>query len=322
MSFSPSPSAVRTASLTGREELLAMLTYKRPAGSRTERRFVKRFVRPHVDYEDAAGNLIRAIGDNPTVLFSSHTDTVHRVGGTQPIEATDDGWVHPIESDCLGADCTAGVWLMLEMIRASVPGLYIFHREEEVGGRGSAYIARHTPQVLDGIQVAIAFDRKGFSSIITHQFERCCSDAFAQSLGNVLGGAWELDPTGTFTDTANYTDLVAECTNISVGYLDQHTARERQHVPFLETLRDCLVAADWGALTVHRMAGEREDWGDDVGAAWARWDDDDFAPRPASKASRARLLEAIADHPEVVAGWLEERGYGADDILDLAWRQH
>jgi hypothetical protein len=40
-------------------------------------------------------------------------------------------------SNCLGADCTTGVWLILEMIKANVPGVYVIHSDEEVGGKGA-----------------------------------------------------------------------------------------------------------------------------------------------------------------------------------------
>lgn len=316
MTFSPTPALA--AALTGREALLAMLTYKRPGGSKAETAWIKRFIAPHVDYADGYGNLIKCVGKDPTTLFAAHTDTVHRKPGPQTVEISEDGWAHSASGDCLGADCAAGVWLMLEMIRAEVPGLYVFHREEESGGGGSSYIARKTPWLLDGIQVAIAFDRKGFSSVITHQFgERCCSDAFAGSLGAILGGEWHRDDGGTFTDTANYVELVAECTNLSVGYLDQHTPRERQHIPFLMTLRDCLVAADWSALTIKRKPGEREWPADWRGDYHHDSDSQDFHPR---RQGDERLAEAITDHLDVVMAMLGDLGITADDILDAAYR--
>jgi hypothetical protein len=46
-------------------------------------------------------------------------------------------------SSCLGADDAAGVWLLCEMIRAGIPGLYVFHRNEERGGRGAEFFAKH-----------------------------------------------------------------------------------------------------------------------------------------------------------------------------------
>ena len=45
-------------------------------------------------------------------------------------------------NECLGGDDGTGVWLMTKLIEAGVPGRYIFHRAEEVGGRGSGWIER------------------------------------------------------------------------------------------------------------------------------------------------------------------------------------
>lgn len=43
-------------------------------------------------------------------------------------------------SNCLGADCTTGVWLILEMIKARIPGIYVIHNDEEIGCIGATNI--------------------------------------------------------------------------------------------------------------------------------------------------------------------------------------
>src|SRR3546814_16306749 len=79
----------------------------------------------------------------------------------------------------LGADDGAGLWIMLGMIAAACPGLYLFHRGEEQGCLGSRWIERHTPELLANIDAAIAFDRAGLGDVITHQsYGRTCSAAF------------------------------------------------------------------------------------------------------------------------------------------------
>ena len=61
------------------------------------------------------------------------------------------------------------------MIAADVPGTYIFHREEEIGGKGSGWIADNKDNWLSNYSSCIAFDRYGNNSIITHQgMERTC----------------------------------------------------------------------------------------------------------------------------------------------------
>ena len=225
------------------QELLTMLATMRPADSREERRFVERWVAPLGTAIDRTGNHTLRIGDAP-VLWSCHTDTVHRRSGRQKIAVTGDKiQLAPFSgASCLGADCTTGVWLMREMILARVPGLYVFHAGEEIGGIGSQYIASHRPGLLAGIEYAIAFDRARRDSVITHQAGgRCCSTEFAVSIAEQLPGNYCLDAGGTFTDTANYMDIIPECSNISIGYEHAHSRLETQSVSHALALRKALL---------------------------------------------------------------------------------
>ena len=283
--------------------LADILSLRRPHGSQTEKDFVRDIIDPCGVRADAIGNRILRIGSAP-ILWSAHTDTMHKHGGTQAIRRDGDSILlaKKSDSDCLGADDGAGIWLMLEMIAARVEGLYIFHRGEEVGGIGSAFIARETPELLDGIQAAIALDRKGYDSVITHQYGRCCSESFALSLAKELGFHYVPDSTGLFTDTANYTELVPECTNISVGYHHAHSKQESLDFGFLVALRDSLLRLDLSALTIERDPsdlGEAEivysgHWGADYGIDYG-----------------ATLADMIAANPEIAADIFEQ--YGIDD---------
>lgn len=301
-----------TQHLTGAPELLEMLTYRRPAWSRTERKFINRFIVPLGVCEDAFGNLYKRIGTAP-VLYSCHTDTVHMESGRQRVRVSKGIVVQDdARSNCLGADDTAGAWLMMEMIRADQPGLYVFHRAEEVGGKGSEFIAGQTPELLAGIDCAIAFDRRGHTSIITHQGGRCCSDAFAKSLARALGMGHVTDSGGMFTDTANYTGLIGECTNVSVGYMNEHTKRETLDLTYMEHLHKALLALDVTELVSARGAGEADPDDYDYSKGWpGHFDDDDQMPI----GQTTRVLAALVrDHPDEVADWLEEYGITPDEI--------
>jgi hypothetical protein len=335
-------------------EFLQMLTYRRPADSTTEAEFITKYVDSLPGMQcDVQGNRFLKIGTKP-VVWSCHTDTVHKNGGRQRI-TVGDGIVSlsqkELISNCLGADCTVGVWLMRQMIQRGVEGLYIFHAAEEVGGLGSDYIARKTPELLEGYNYAIAFDRKGYRSIITHQMTRCCSDGFAKVLNEGLGGGFELDDTGTFTDTANYTGLISECTNISVGYFDQHSSAETTDVYFAFELLEKICALDVDALPVLRdptAVSDYSDWG-----GYGRWfgsgDKDyssygtdagsagSYADTGAGKApysggkhtiasSKGRLEDLCFEYPDVAAMILEEMGMDEDtfekvlDEMGYNWR--
>ena len=294
----------------GIQRLFSMLGTCRPHGSVTEHDFIDRFLLSYGMEVDGYGNLWFRIGTAP-ILWSSHVDTCHRRDGTQQFQIDSCGIVRLAEgspSNCLGADCTAGVWLMTEMIEAAVPGLYVIHRGEERGGLGSRYIAEQEPERLNGIRAAIAFDRRGTHSVITHQSgERSCSDAFATSLSRAINLDHQADPTGTFTDTANYTSLVGECTNISVGYDREHTPHETLDLEYLLQLRQAVVSIDTSILVFSREAGELEF---DDQYLYSRGSDGYCSP-----ISRT-LYDLVRDHPAAVAEFLETGGVTARELQE------
>lgn len=295
-------------------DLIEMLTYRRPGGSGSEKAFIKRFIKPMGVCEDAYGNLYKRIGSAP-VLWSSHTDTVHKRSGRQTVVVSD-GYasVRSPGSNCLGADCTAGVFVMIEMIKAGVEGLYVFHRDEETGGHGSEFIANETPDLLAGIRYAIAFDRRATGSVITHQWNgRCCSDTFAKALGSALGMGHKPDSGGSFTDTANYTHLVDECTNVSIGFYSEHTAKETLDTSYVLELLEALKHLEVSTLPTLRVAGEVDDDATaDYTIAFDCWKDDDQAPKHLP--STATM---VRDNPNEVADFLEEYGLTPDEVASL-----
>lgn len=247
------------------QELAKLLTYCRPHGSKTERHFINDYLMPLGVKFDTKGNAFKRIGDAP-VMWSCHTDTVHHRKGKQVVEfwtGADSEMLFGVKfgeaSGCLGADDTAGIFIMMEMIRDKVPGLYVFHRGEECGSIGSHWIADHNKKFVEGIKFCIAFDRKDIKSIITFQRgDRTCSDEFAKSLAEQIGMGHECDDGGVWTDSASYTDLIPECTNISVGYYDAHSSRESLNVSYLMRLRDAMVKLDTSKLVEKRKAGDKE----------------------------------------------------------------
>ena len=170
-SFTSSKSRMRLE----KSKIHRLFTSMRPAYSNAEEEFVQKYMlSPNLlslgMYQDGYGNCLLKIdnedGTPSKTLWSCHTDSVHNRGGFQtvhfnPLEdkfSTTDG-------SCLGGDDNSGTYAMLEMIRNKVPGLYIFHRAEEVGGRGSAWIVDNNEEMLKNYDRAIAFDRKDIHSI-------------------------------------------------------------------------------------------------------------------------------------------------------------
>jgi hypothetical protein len=98
---------------------------------------------------------------------------------------------------------------------------------------------------------AIAFDRRGNTSVITHQMgERATSDTCGNAIASLLGMGYELDDTGLFTDTAQYMDQVSECLNISIGYQSEHSNKETLDTDHVLKLRDKVLAIKWDKITL------------------------------------------------------------------------
>lgn len=344
--------------------LLEMLTYRRRHDSETEREWGKKYLLD-AGFE-LVDDMVYVFSTDPesTTLFTAHCDSVHSSGGRQDIVFDEDfGLIsRPTKAtECLGADDAAGVWLLLQMIEAGVPGTYMVFRGEERGGIGSSYVADKRPDLLEGFTKAIAFDRRGNTDVIFRQGgSRCASDAFAEALANALveQGLLGMAPCahGVFTDTANLTDDIAECTNISVGYDSEHSSSESQDVEFLCRLRDACIAIEWWALPVKRQPGEVDnDWGSRWGfcsriKSLNDWDYSDHAtvkraPEIPIVDCLDDLLEAdltyteledlVLDFPEVAASIMQEAiatlggNYlsvdfnedipSADDESDMGW---
>jgi hypothetical protein len=243
-----------------------MLTTKRPAhthGEHLAASLIEGFLaHNNIAYVmDKAHNIIADLRDGTSnVLFSSHYDSAHR--GEQPngyankVSLSHDGSHFRGVDACIGADDASGIFVMARMIEAGVPALYIFHASEEVGGVGSHYIADNTPEVLDGITHAIAFDRRGTQDIIWQQGgQTCASEGTAGVFAYLLnrhGFEYQPDDGGSFTDTKLYRNLVPECFNVSVGYDNEHTSEETQDIQHLLKLADVCCELDWSALPVWR----------------------------------------------------------------------
>ena len=229
---------------------------------------------------DGCGNIhidLR-ITDQHRTLFVAHIDTVHREDGPNKITKTATEW--KANGAALGADDGAGVALLMHMIHAGVPAYYIFTQGEEVGGIGAKYIAKNNADLLEQFDRAIAFDRKSIDSVITHQgWGRCCSDAFGQSLSDALneGDAtfmYSPDDTGVYTDTAEFVDIIPECTNVSVGYYNEHGPNEKLDLVHFRALAAAVLTICWDALPTERDPLVKDTWLMDD---WKDWKNQDWS---------------------------------------------
>lgn len=252
--------------------ILNFFSHRRLHGSKDLVEFMATYlldcVPEHTPYVDTIGNIhydLRIDSTNRT-LFTAHVDTVTHIDGMQRVQITNGVLqLHPNEyaSTCLGADDGSGILVLLTLLNARVPAYYIFTQGEERGGIGAKHIATAYSKLLGSFDRAIAFDRKGTSSVISHQgWGRCCSDTFASSLSDALCTdtlMYAPDDTGVYTDTAEFVDIIPECTNVSVGYYNEHTKKETQDVQHLKDLCARVVAIDWDSLPTERDPQDTED---------------------------------------------------------------
>lgn len=212
-------------------------------------------------------------------MFTSHLDTIDRGSytvttytsdgksttkskGNKLIKHTFNGdFIETDGNSNLGADDKAGTVIMLNMISENVPGLYYFFIGEESGCIGSSTLSREYETLVENktlpkVTKCVSFDRKGYDSVITEQAGGVsASDEFANELAKRLNeyGFWyKSDDGGVYTDSAEFTDVIQECTNLSVGYFGEHTTSEKQDIDFLELLAMVVTKIDWDTLPIKR----------------------------------------------------------------------
>jgi hypothetical protein len=203
--------------------------------------------------KDSYGNYFYRVGDSRTI-FASHLDTACKES-TSVFHVIDGNIIKTDGKSVLGADDKAGVSVMLFMMLHNIPGLYYFFIGEEVGCIGSGLASRYG-DFKGKYDRIISFDRRGVDSVITFQSsKRCCSDEFADALVKELnksGLKYERDDTGVYTDSAEFIDIIPECTNLSVGYYREHTYNESQDIKHLIELANACLKVDWENLPTSR----------------------------------------------------------------------
>lgn len=213
--------------------------------------------------KDEFGNYYKIIGKSET-MFTSHLDTADRAQTDTvlyEIEEKGETLILTDGNSILGADDKSGVTIMLYMMANGIPGVYYFFIGEERGGIGSGKVAEVFDSIphLQNIKRCVSFDRRKLNSVITSQLGRqCCSDEFGNALAKELnksGLDLSLDPTGIYTDSANFMDDIPECTNISVGYYNEHTVNEYQNMTYLEKLCKATLNVKWESLPTTRKVG-------------------------------------------------------------------
>lgn len=242
-----------------RSTFLSLVTKTYPMGRETE---VLEFL-PDLEI-DKFGNYYKVITGDDTTMFTSHLDTADmKQMDTNLLSKIEDGdeYIYTDGTSILGADDKAGVTIMLYMMSHNIPGIYYFFIGEERGGIGSRDLASeyYSFDFLKKVSKCISFDRRKTCSVITSQYGRvCCSNEFGSALAkeyNKSGLNLSVDPNGVFTDSASLMDDISECTNVSVGYNNEHTTREIQNMTYLIKVCEASLKVNWKDLPIVRKVG-------------------------------------------------------------------
>jgi len=67
------------------------------------------------------------------------------------------------------------------------------------------------------------------------------------------------DSTGVYTDTAEFVDYIPECTNISVGYYNEHSDKEYLDIIHFNMLANTVINVDWDSLPTTRDPKVKDD---------------------------------------------------------------
>lgn len=213
--------------------------------------------------KDEHGNYFLQIGDSKT-MFCAHLDTYSHEY-KRVYHKIEDNIISTDGTTTLGGDDKAGVVIIIKMIEANIPGLYYFFRGEEgvtspTGTWGSRQALKSYRDKFKKYKKCIAFDRKGNNSIITSQMHNnSCSTDFLKELKTKFannGLEYKEDSTGMWCDSGVFMEIIPECTNISVGYKNEHTFSETQDIVHLEKLVEVCITINWDELPVKRNPKE------------------------------------------------------------------
>lgn len=205
--------------------------------------------------KDGFGNLYLKIGDSK-ILFTAHLDTYSKK--VEKVNHVIEGkFLKTDGSTILGGDNKVGCSILINMIRAGIPGNYYFYCGEEVGRLGSEY---HNSKIKNGdFLLAVAFDRKDIGSICNYQRGiKLANDGLVDFLItelNKTGYSFFKDHFGLSCDTFSFNEKVNNCINISTGVYGEHTNSEKIDLDYYKSLQNCVVNIDW--IKVEQLSKEK-----------------------------------------------------------------
>ena len=141
---------------------------------------------------------------------------------------------------------------------------------------------------------------------------------------NFINFKYMPDPTGIYTDSAQFTSIVSECTNISVGYYNEHTTSERQDILHLERLCEVVCKLDWENLPIFGVVTKNYGYEDhdydfynyDSTSEWS-YDNYSYFKTQNGSASKMFISKTQIDtEKEAISNWLRSNGYSNFETIE------
>jgi hypothetical protein len=128
------------------------------------------------------------------------------------------------------------------------------------------------------------------------------------------------DPTGIYTDSAQFTSKIPECTNISVGYYNEHTNFERQDIVHLERLCVAVCKVDWETLPIVGVNDTYDTYHDYDDYEYPKfsfnseteWSYDNYSYFRTESGTSSKMFIAktqIESEKKIISNWLTTQGF-------------
>lgn len=176
---------------------------------------------------------IYAVGDIPIALVA-HMDTVFT---SLPTNIYYDKEKHVMWSpEGLGADDRAGIYAILQILKAGYKPTVIFTTDEEIGAVGAGNLVADVPNFPTNLSYVIQLDRRGINDCVYYDCDNKEFKSYIENFG--------------FEETlGSFSDISVICpawkvagVNLSVGYVDEHTPLERVNFKYLHQTIDKVIA--------------------------------------------------------------------------------
>lgn len=263
-------------------------------------------------------------GTHPIALVS-HIDTIPEIKGkgAPPTLVRSNGFIVSGEKNRgIGADDRAGIAAMIDILRRGYSPTIIITDDEEVGGLGARALALDHPKCPFPISALLQLDRQDVNDAVYYDMDPWADDSLTLRAVIEENNGFTLN-WGTFSDISVIApEWGVAAANLSIGYYEQHTPRERVNVAYwLHNVdRVCKILDETFDLEPLKYTEEQRPT---YGGRWTYfssaakgWEDkEDWSAVNANVADFGPEEEADAVPDDVrYLRWLEDRKSGQEEL--------